>query len=60
MNDISKAIATTGIWISVAIILAFGVFRMNFSGDGSFVLLIVIPSIVLGCATTSTRYVWKK
>lgn len=57
MNDIAKSIATAAIWISTAIILAFGLFKMNFSGGGS--ILITLTVIVVLGASVSTAKVWR-
>lgn len=58
MNDIAKSIATAAIWISTAIILAFGLFKMNFNGGGW--ILITLTVIVIIGAAVSTAKVWQK
>lgn len=57
MNDIAKSIATSAIWISTSIILAFGLFKMNFSGGGW--ILITLTVIVIFGAAASTAKVWR-
>ena len=58
-SDIAKAIASLGIWISIAIILAFGLFKMNFASDGSSLLLLALTALVVGTAAYATHAVWK-
>jgi hypothetical protein len=53
-RELAKAISTSAIWISVAVILAFGLFRMN--GDDGF--FIVATAIIMGCAFLATFVIW--
>jgi hypothetical protein len=57
MNDIAKAIATSAVWISTAITLAFGLFKMNFEGGGA--ILVMLASTTLLAAAFSTAKIWK-
>jgi hypothetical protein len=54
----SKAVSTVGIWIAVAIVLVFGVFRMNWNGDVAMLLMVLIVIIICGAAGVSTAAVW--
>ena len=54
----ARTIATVGIWLSAAIILAFGVFRFNWNGDEALVVLLFTVIAVCGAATISTAFVW--
>ena len=40
MNDWPKAVTTASIWISLGSALGFGLFKMNFSRDTAFLLLL--------------------
>jgi hypothetical protein len=53
----SKTVATVGIWFSAAIILALGVFRVDWNGD-ALLALVVVVLIVCASATASTAIVW--
>jgi hypothetical protein len=57
MNDTAKAIATSSIWLSTAIILAFGLFKMNFHGAGA--ILVTLTTITVAAAAFSTAKIWK-
>jgi hypothetical protein len=54
----ARTVATVGIWLSVAIILAFGVFSRNWNGDTALFALVVIVVTVCAAATISTAFVW--
>ena len=58
-DSTARMIGTVGIWISLAIILAFGVFRMNWSGDGPMLAMFLIVIALCGAATISTAFVWR-
>lgn len=59
LDNTARMIGTVGIWIAYAIIMAFGLCRMSFSGvDGAPVF--VISVIVISVATViATRIVWR-
>jgi hypothetical protein len=57
-DQTAKAVGTVGIWIAVAIILAFGVFRMNWNGDVAMLLMVVVVFVICGAAGFSTASVW--
>jgi hypothetical protein len=59
MSDATaKAIGTIGIWIATAVILAFGVFRMNWNGDAALLIMFMTVVVVCGAAGISTAAVW--
>jgi hypothetical protein len=57
-DQTAKAMGTVGIWIAVAVILALGVFRMNWNGDVAMLLMVVIVIVICGAAGVSTAAVW--
>lgn len=54
----AKAISTSAIWMSVAIVLTFGVFRMNYDGILGLFMLPGIVAMLGGFAWYATREVW--
>jgi len=58
-DSTARMIGTVGIWLSLAIILAFGVFRANWSGDGPMFVMLLIVVILCLAATVSTAFIWK-
>jgi hypothetical protein len=54
----ARALGTIGIWISVAVILAFGVFRINWNGDSALFAMFLTVVVICGGATISTAAVW--
>lgn len=58
-DNVARMIGTVGIWISVAIILAFGVCRMNWHGEGSMVVMLLVVVAICLAATHSTKIIWK-
>jgi hypothetical protein len=56
----ARTLSTCAIWIAVAVILTFGVFRMTWDGiSGLFVLPMAIL-IICGMAGYATSEVWKQ
>ena len=56
MNEpTARAIGTAAIWISVAIILAFGICRMNWGDAFPFILVI---ALICAAAAAATSFVW--
>jgi hypothetical protein len=53
-NELSKTISTCTIWLATALILTFGVFRMN----GEFFFFFVITAMIAGAAVGATHIVW--
>ena len=53
-SEIARTIATSAVWISTAIILAFGLFRMN----GPIELFLFGTLFVMLGATASTAFIW--
>jgi hypothetical protein len=58
-SELSKTISTCVIWLAVACILTFGLFKMNMSGDVAFIILFVIPAIMVLGAVGATAIIWK-
>ena len=58
-DNLARMIGTIGIWLSVAITLAFGVFRMNWNGDGPMFVMFLVVAVICGAAAISTRFIWK-
>ncbi|MDO3388244.1 hypothetical protein QWI17_20525 [Gilvimarinus sp. SDUM040013] len=54
-NDIAKAISISSVWISIAIIFAFGIFDFNWTGGFSIIIMTTISVCVLLAAWLSTR-----
>jgi hypothetical protein len=60
MNEnTARAFATVGIWASLAFALAFGVFRLNWSGDAVFMLVVIVLGMA-AAAAGGTVAVWAK
>ena len=57
-SELSKTISTCTIWLSVACILTFGIFRMNING-GMFVFLLCfcIPVAMIAGAVVATKII---
>ena len=61
MNDNNtKAICTTAIWASTALIFIFGVFRCNWNGGFSGMLWAMVAVVLAFAATLATNAIWKK
>lgn len=58
-SETAKAITSVGIWGATAVILAFGLFKMNFHGDGSNFLFFALTTMIIGVAAYSTAIVWR-
>jgi hypothetical protein len=59
LDNTARTIGTVGIWLSAAIIMAFGLCRMNWSGDSAQITFLLSIAIVCGAAVVSTRFIWK-
>ncbi len=57
-DNTARTIATSAIWVSAAVILAFGVFRFNWNGDNALLALMFTVLMVCGGATISTVVIW--
>jgi hypothetical protein len=53
-NEIAKTISTCAIWLATAVILTFGLFRMN----GSTEFFVFTTLIICGAAAGATSAVW--
>jgi hypothetical protein len=54
----ARAIGTVGIWAATAVILAFGVFRVNWNGDTAMFMMFMVVILICGAASISTAAVW--
>ena len=54
----ARAISTVGIWIATAVILTFGVFRVNWNGDAAMFFMFMIVIIICFAASVSTAAAW--
>jgi hypothetical protein len=59
LDNTARVIATVGIWISFAIVMAGGVCRMGWNGDSAVFGLIVVVALICAAAAISTWFVWK-
>jgi uncharacterized membrane protein len=58
-SELSKTISISVIWLCVACILTFGVFKMNVSGDALPVLMLfVLPAAMIWGAVAATKIIW--
>ena len=55
-SESAKTISTCAIWFSTAIIMTFGLFRMN----GDFLFFFLGMAIIAGAAAGGTVAVWQK
>jgi hypothetical protein len=59
----ARTIAAVAIWLSVAMILTFGVFRLNWPGAGAGAVSVMMILVVVICTATSACtaivYGWK-
>ncbi len=59
-SESAKTISTCAIWLSVACILTFGIFKLN--ADGEMVVFLVffcLPILIVGGAVKATTEIWK-
>jgi hypothetical protein len=54
-NELAKAISTCGVWLSTAVILTFGLFRMT---EKDPVFFLMISLVIAGAAAGATVAVW--
>jgi hypothetical protein len=57
-DSTARAISTVGIWLAVAIILTFGVFRMNWGDIIATIFMAIIVLIICAAAGIATAAVW--
>lgn len=57
-DNVARMIGTVGVWLSVSIILAFGICRMNWNGEGSMIIMLLIITAICIAATQSTKIIW--
>ena len=56
VDGTARMIGSVGIWLSMAVVLGFGVCRMNFDSPPTFILALMI---VCGSAVVATWIVWR-
>ena len=54
----ARTIGTVGIWLAVAVVLTFGVFRADWNGTLAMLLMLVVVALICAAATISTALVW--
>ena len=55
-SDTAKAVSTCVIWLATAVIMTFGLFRMN----GDFLFFFLGMAIIAGAAAGATVAVWQR
>lgn len=58
-QEVAKTISTSAIWLSVACILTFGVFRLSFNGDEAIFVGFLLPALIVGGAVLATWMIWR-
>ncbi len=59
-HELAKTISTCVIWLSIACILTFGIFKLNANGDlVVFLVLFCLPVLFVGGAVKATMEIWK-
>jgi len=59
-NELAKTISTTAVWLSIACILTFGIFKMNVNGYMVvFLVEFCLPAFIVGAAVKATSEIWK-
>jgi len=58
-SELSKTISTCTIWLAVACILTFGIFKMSVNGDLAVLLLFFcMPVSFVAAAVVATTVIW--
>ena len=55
-NESARAVSTAAVWISTAVIMTFGLFRMN----GEFLFFFLGMAILAGAAVGATFAIWQE
>ena len=60
-DNSARTISTITIWLSIAMILTFGVFRLNWTGAAGLSVVLIIVALVCSAATIASAIVfgWK-
>ncbi|MEX1228860.1 MAG: hypothetical protein WEB58_01395 [Planctomycetaceae bacterium] len=60
-DNSARTIATITIWLSIAVILTFGVFSVNWTGTAALCVVLIIVAIICSAATLTSAIVcgWK-
>ena len=60
-DNSARTIATLAIWLAVAMILTFGVFRVNWTGAAGMSVILMLVALICAAATITTAIVcgWK-
>lgn len=56
-DNSARTIATITLWLSVATILTFGVFRMHWTGAAGMSVILIIVAVICATATAATAMV---
>jgi hypothetical protein len=60
-DNSARTISTVTIWLSIAMILTFGVFRLNWTGTAGLSVVLIIVALICSAATVTSAIVfgWK-
>ena len=60
-DNLARTISTISIWLSMATVLSFGVFRLNWTGDAGQSVVLIFVALACSAATITTTIVfgWK-
>ena len=60
-DNSARTISTITIWLSIAMILTFGVFRLNWTGTAGLSVVLIIVALICSAATVTSAIVfgWK-
>ncbi len=60
-DNSARTIATITIWLSIAMVLTFGVFRLNWTGGAALSVVLIVVAIICTAATITSAIVcgWK-
>lgn len=59
-NETSRTISTAAIWLSVTVILTFGICKMNFEDPlRSLLISFLLPLLIVVAATVATWILWR-
>jgi hypothetical protein len=59
-SELSKTISTSVIWLAMACILTFGVFKLNLDGFlTAFLIMFCLPCAMVYGAVEATKIIWR-
>jgi hypothetical protein len=59
LDNTARMIGTVGVWTSFAIVMTFGVCRMNWSGDNIFFPFMLTIAMICASAVAATAFIWR-